>query len=204
MQLSAQTVANGRVETEPGHTEGTFTHHEEPLPLSWDVDMVQIHPGLGEKLEGCTPDDRGAGTVQGQGSIYTLKARRHRASLSGSLAAGCSDYTDPACSWEMSNLTLDDSSSPATRQTSATQLGRTCSKHISPSSPGLPDWGQGSRGLMAQTATCFRRSERTSPAEQPWASLQELQGAHYWDVGCPAQSRQLGAEGSRKIIQDLS
>lgn len=24
--------------------EGTFAHHEEPLPLSWEVDMVQIHP----------------------------------------------------------------------------------------------------------------------------------------------------------------
>lgn len=78
------------------------------------------------------------------------------------------------------------------------------STSVSPSSPGLPGWGQGSRGLMAQTLTCFRRSERTSPAEQPWASLQELQGAHYWDKGCPAQRRQLGAEGSHKIIQDLS
>lgn len=42
---------------------------------------------------------------------------------------------------------------------------------------------------MAQTATCFRRRERTFPAEQPWAKRQELQGAHYWDKGCQVQRR---------------
>lgn len=101
---AVQMVANGKVITGPGHAEGTFAHHEEPLPLSWEVDMIQIHPtgspraggeagGVGVQL---TTEE--VGWARGKGAPTHSKPEDTGTQTVWDLAAGCPDCTVLECS----------------------------------------------------------------------------------------------------------
>lgn len=100
-RAAAQTVANGKVETEPGHTEGTFTYHEEPLPLSWDVNKFNMDKILGRGTNSPCWDPQGLG--RGWRGVHLMTEELGQARDKEEPVHSKPEDTEPVClgAWQL-------------------------------------------------------------------------------------------------------